>query len=568
MPCNTLSTARPTGTGAAVYSAALFTLGAAAIHLALAPAHFREYVPFGVFFLLVGSAQAIYAIELAVRPTRRLALLMAAGSAGLIGLWVLSRTVGLPVGPYPGEPEDLGLADGICNVLEVVAMVLFAVVAFRTRRRVRSRRLALLGAVPSGLVALGVTTTAVAAVLNSPPEAVNVAPPVSGESAVSVERLTEQPGDEPVKRFTLAARVADVDGEWMWTFNGTVPGPELHVTRGDRVQVTLINELPESTTVHWHGVSVPNAEDGVAGITQDAVQPGQTFTYEFVARDAGTDWYHSHQRTEQQVARGLFGALVVEPPEPTQDRDVTLVLHGEPGHVRVDRTHIDAQPGETVRLRLINAVVPGMDGGPQTPVLIGAPATVEAVDGHELHQPQPLGPTRIPLGIGQRADLVFTMPATNSVQLELAELRGQPALLERVLRRFVPNDAPSSDFVRIGSGPAPEMPDLDSTPLLDLTTMARQCPPQMLRSTTPRPSCSTRNPASATAGLSWCTPSMVRRHRTFRHFTSRRGSGFGSASSTTRTNITPCMCTGTSSMCSRATAKHCRAVLSTSTRCS
>src|SRR5919197_3240468 len=89
MPCNTVSTARPTGTGAAVYSAALFTLGAAAIHLALAPAHFREYVPFGVFFLLVGSAQAIYAIDLPVRPTRRLALLMAAGPARLLGLWAL-----------------------------------------------------------------------------------------------------------------------------------------------------------------------------------------------------------------------------------------------------------------------------------------------------------------------------------------------------------------------------------------------------------------------------------------------------------------------------------------------
>src|SRR5215831_19475833 len=90
---------RPRFGGVRVYSAALFTLAAGLIHLAVAPPHLREYVPFGVFFLAVGSAQIVLAVELAVRPTRRLALLVAASNALLIGLWILSRTIGLPLGP-------------------------------------------------------------------------------------------------------------------------------------------------------------------------------------------------------------------------------------------------------------------------------------------------------------------------------------------------------------------------------------------------------------------------------------------------------------------------------------
>src|SRR5262252_7914208 len=95
--------------GVRVYSAALFTLAAGLIHLAVAPEHLREYVAFGIFFIAVGSAQIVLAVELASRPTRRLALLVAASSTMLIGLWSVSRTVGLPVGPHPGEPEDIGL---------------------------------------------------------------------------------------------------------------------------------------------------------------------------------------------------------------------------------------------------------------------------------------------------------------------------------------------------------------------------------------------------------------------------------------------------------------------------
>src|SRR5262249_15686560 len=157
------------------------------------------------------------------------------------------------------------------------------------------------------------------------------------------------------------------------------------VNQGDRVQVTLVNHLPESTTIHWHGVVLPNAEDGVAGVTQDAVLPGADYTYEFVARDAGTSWYHSHQQTEEQLPRGLSGSLVVFPTNQheLEQRDHTLTLHGSSGQVLVngvaDELHLDALPGETVRLRIINAVSPGMDGGPEVPALVGAPFQVVAL---------------------------------------------------------------------------------------------------------------------------------------------------------------------------------------------
>jgi len=465
-----LVAARPTYAGVSLYTAALLTLGAAAIHLVVAPPHLRQYLPFGVFFLIVGCAQALSAIQLAVRPTRRLALLLAAGSAALVGLWVVSHTVGLPIGPTPGKPEEIGLTDVICNLLESLSVVLLLALGVRPpQRRVRRAWLAIVAALPSALLASGLTAAAVAAALTAMPEAVNAAPRAPGQSAVSVARLTEAPGTEPVDHFTLTAQVSQVDGQTLWTYNGTVPGPELRVTQGDRVQVTLVNQLRESTTLHWHGLRLPNAADGVAGLTQDAVQPGQSFTYEFVARDAGTYWYHSHQQTEAQLPRGLFGALIIEPAQRTEDRDVTVLLHGDPGHVRIDHTQIAAQPGQTVRLRVINAVVAGMDGGPETPVLLGAPFTVAALDGHELHDPQPLSATRVPLGMGQRADLVFTMPATNSVTLQLAELQGESSPVQKVFEHLQAA-VPPSQSVTIGAGPAPDQPDLASIPVFDMTT--------------------------------------------------------------------------------------------------
>jgi FtsP/CotA-like multicopper oxidase with cupredoxin domain len=117
-----------------------------------------------------------------------------------------------------------------------------------------------------------------------------------------------------------------VDG---WGYNGGTPGPTIRVTEGDRVRVTLVNHLPVPTTIHWHGIDVPLAQDGVPGLSQDAVEPGNSFTYEFTATNPGTRWYHSHVDSNMQIQLGLFGAFIVDPrtPEPVQyDREFTYLL--------------------------------------------------------------------------------------------------------------------------------------------------------------------------------------------------------------------------------------------------
>lgn len=96
-------------------------------------------------------------------------------------------------------------------------------------------------------------------------------------------------------------------------YNRQVPGPEIRVTEGDTLRVTLRNELNEPTSIHWHGLHVPNAMDGVPPLTQEAVEPGDSFTYEFTVSHAGTFMYHSHVDAAEQIDRGLYGPLVVEP---------------------------------------------------------------------------------------------------------------------------------------------------------------------------------------------------------------------------------------------------------------
>jgi FtsP/CotA-like multicopper oxidase with cupredoxin domain len=140
-------------------------------------------------------------------------------------------------------------------------------------------------------------------------------------------------GAEP-RTFSLEAREATWEiapGRTIkaMAYNGRVPGPELRVREGERVRVVLKNALAEPTTVHWHGVDVPNRMDGVPDVTQKAVQPGESFVYEFEARPAGTRWYHTHFREHHQMDLGLVAPLIIEAAakEPmAHDREVTLVL--------------------------------------------------------------------------------------------------------------------------------------------------------------------------------------------------------------------------------------------------
>ncbi|PEE72692.1 multicopper oxidase family protein [Bacillus thuringiensis] len=112
----------------------------------------------------------------------------------------------------------------------------------------------------------------------------------------------------------------------VWTFNGSSPGSEIRVKKGEKVKVTLKNELSAPVSIHWHGYPVPNNMDGIPGVTQDAVEPGKSFTYEFEANVPGTYWYHSHQDSVNQLDRGLYGALIVEDTKEKYDKDYTLML--------------------------------------------------------------------------------------------------------------------------------------------------------------------------------------------------------------------------------------------------
>ena len=165
--------ARPTYASVTLFTAVFFTLGAAVIHFVVAPPHFREYLPSGAFFLAVASLQTICAIEMLAHPTRRLALWLAAGSIALVGLWFASRTVGLPLGATPGTPEDIGLTDVMCVIMETLAAVLFMAVAVRRpRRRMRRVWLRAIAAAPSAMLSLALSGVAVAAETSGMPASV------------------------------------------------------------------------------------------------------------------------------------------------------------------------------------------------------------------------------------------------------------------------------------------------------------------------------------------------------------------------------------------------------------
>src|SRR6185295_14291990 len=184
---------------------------------------------------------------------------------------------------------------------------------------------------------------------------------------------------------TARLRGADHDATPIWGFEGMVPGPVLRVKRGEEVRVRLINELPADTAIHWHGVRVPNAMDGVPGLTQKAVAAGESFDYRFVPPDAGTFWYRAPARSPQQ--RALYGLLIVDEAEPVDiDRDVALILDAwrlasdKGAHFTVNglpSLDIPVIANERVRLRLVNAA----PDRPLTVRLDRHAATIMAIDG-------------------------------------------------------------------------------------------------------------------------------------------------------------------------------------------
>ena len=245
-----------------------------------------------------------------------------------------------------------------------------------------------------------------------------------------------------IKEFRLTAEpaVANLTGSGypdtpVWSYAGTIPGPELRVRQGDPVRVVVTNKLGEDTTVHWHGIRMPNAMDGVPGLTQPPIRPGDSFTYEFTPPDAGTFWYHPHADALQQLGRGLAGALIVEEREPVAiDRDLLWFIEGwrldDGGRIapgfgnrmeagmsgRIGNTGtingrvpepVSVRAGERVRLRIVNATLARI----VSLRFEGHRPVVVADDGQACEPYVPEG-GRLVLGPAMRADLIIDMEGT------------------------------------------------------------------------------------------------------------------------------------------------------------
>lgn len=218
-------------------------------------------------------------------------------------------------------------------------------------------------------------------------------------------------GDVKVFRMTVERiRWQTREGKLVeaWAFNRQVPGPTLRVREGERVRIIVTNALPEGTTAHWHGLEVPNSMDGVPGISQDPIAPGDSFAYEFVAKPSGTHLYHSHFNSLHQEEHGLYGMFIVEPERETivADREEIMILGDGPlGFVINGKEFPQVQPiqvsqGERVRVRMANL------GGLYHPMhLHGGHFTVVAKDGFELAAPQNMN--TLSIAPGETFDVVL-----------------------------------------------------------------------------------------------------------------------------------------------------------------
>jgi FtsP/CotA-like multicopper oxidase with cupredoxin domain len=292
----------------------------------------------------------------------------------------------------------------------------------------------------------------------------------------------------------------------VYTYNGSVPGAEIRIKQGDTVKINLKNELPVPTTIHWHGYPVPNSQDGIPGVTMDAIKPGETFTYEFTATVPGTYWYHSHQESAKQVDKGLYGTLIVEPKnEEKVDRDYTLVLdewmshpdegnmdmsgmdHSNMGHENSsdNQHHMDmsstghdmsmydiftingksgsavkplkVKKGEKVRLRLVNAGYLS-----HKLHLHGHEFKVVATDGQPLKDPQPIKDELLNIAPGERYDIEFTADNPGEWLLEChGEMKGTDGMKVKIQYEDDKGNADKANAT-------------DDLPVVDMTSYGKQ----------------------------------------------------------------------------------------------
>lgn len=270
------------------------------------------------------------------------------------------------------------------------------------------------------------------------------------------------------------------------------PNPVLRVRQDELLRVRLVNRLDAPTTIHWHGLRLPNAMDGVPSLTQAPVAPGADFIYEFVPPDAGTFWYHPHYDSLTQLNRGLAGALIVEEREPLPfDADLLLLAKdwnldeagqfnpltsmkaaaraGTFGGIHTINGALaptyDLPADGLCRLRLLNVDVTRIF----KVTVDGADVEIIALDGHPLATPQPL--RLLSLGPGMRADLALRVPAAPGAEIRFVNTSASAPWTMATLRAVLPMQPLNGADVRLPPNPIPE-PDLADAETLTLAFAA------------------------------------------------------------------------------------------------
>ncbi len=277
----------------------------------------------------------------------------------------------------------------------------------------------------------------------------------------------------------------------IWGYEGGVPGPLIRVPQGGRITRTFLNDLPQGSSVHWHGIRIDNKMDGVVGLTQDAVEPGDTFSYDFTVPDAGTYWYHPHNRTWEQMARGLYGPLIVEESNPPEvDRDDIFLIDdwrlnrdgkidesfGQP----MDWSHAGrignwitvngrapavqtVKQNERMRLRLVNVA----NARIFDLALDGLQGWIVALDGQPLDKP--IAAERLTLAPSQRADLIVDVTAAEGENAALVMLdRGEAFYLAQFTVEGRARDAQMPEPEALPQNPVPALGDLETAQRVDL----------------------------------------------------------------------------------------------------
>ena len=272
--------------------------------------------------------------------------------------------------------------------------------------------------------------------------------PVSSKSAVRTNTIALEAAEG-------SARLIPLEGidTAVWQYNQQTPGPVIRIKQGNTLRVPFTNKLSQPTTVHWHGLRIANHMDGVPGMTQPLIQPGEQFLYEFTPPDAGTFWYHTHNRSWEQLARGLHGVLVVEENEPIEvDQDLVWViddwlldrqgkieesnlgaLHDWAHGGRMGNTltvngqsapEFPVRKGERIRLRLVNVA----NSRIMELRFKNAEPRAIAVDGQPI-EPIVLQKNSLTIAPGQRTDLILDMTLDPGQRVDMEFIAGDKSMV-------------------------------------------------------------------------------------------------------------------------------------------